>query len=520
MKNKEEVRDIAIRSLSGMPLINNVIGRVQKNNSAEYDTLVRISVTMNRIAVTLGSIFNALRMYVKANEALINKQRYMDLEASRELDQPDGKGGEGEEPVKKALLSNTGKALLGAALLGLMGLLLPEETREKLKTYISTFLMEFDVVKNTVKNFEGTLQKVKESFDSLDEYFNPITKLLTELGLLVGLSLLCMRRGPTTTVPGGPAGRGASRGGGRAGLAAVLAGLVAGAAASDMTEEDESWLDELKKYVKEALSLEEEEPGASSSTLNNSISPNARTAFKFFTSRGYSDEQAAGIVGNLMAESYTTLDIDAFNPIENAYGIAQWRADRLEGLGKQYDKNPRDTTLDEQLRYIEHELNNVSRFKGVKQKLQAAKTSDEAAEIFRDQYEVSKGSLMDRQNFARNILAARQPGATPGTAAPAATEPATPTEAGSSARSILPPPPTPSLQPAAIATPSPGADMATKSVSNSDLRQATGKTSVTNMTAPASVAGAPESKPSTKPRIPSPVIGTPELSMSLLFSPV
>lgn len=67
----------------------------------------------------------------------------------------------------------------------------------------------------------------------------------------------------------------------------------------------------------------------------DSISPNASSAFNYFTSQGYTPEQASGIVGNLMAESGSRLDPTAFNTAgggNGAFGIAQWRGPRLENV--------------------------------------------------------------------------------------------------------------------------------------------------------------------------------------------
>tara|TARA_R110000744_G_scaffold1031_3_gene3760 strand:- start:1775 stop:5056 length:3282 start_codon:yes stop_codon:yes gene_type:complete len=67
----------------------------------------------------------------------------------------------------------------------------------------------------------------------------------------------------------------------------------------------------------------------------DSISPNASSAFNYFTSQGYTPEQASGIVGNLMAESGSRLDPTAFNTAgggNGAFGIAQWRGPRLANV--------------------------------------------------------------------------------------------------------------------------------------------------------------------------------------------
>ena len=62
---------------------------------------------------------------------------------------------------------------------------------------------------------------------------------------------------------------------------------------------------------------------------------NAQTAFNYFKGKGFTDAQAAGIVGNLMTESYAQIDPQAYNPAgggQGAYGIAQFRGSRLKGL--------------------------------------------------------------------------------------------------------------------------------------------------------------------------------------------
>ena len=67
----------------------------------------------------------------------------------------------------------------------------------------------------------------------------------------------------------------------------------------------------------------------------SSISPNAVTAVNYLTDKGMTLAQAAGVTGNLMAESGFEIDPDAFNATGGgigAYGIAQWRGDRQKGL--------------------------------------------------------------------------------------------------------------------------------------------------------------------------------------------
>ena len=58
-------------------------------------------------------------------------------------------------------------------------------------------------------------------------------------------------------------------------------------------------------------------------------------AARFFGGKGFDNAQTAGIIGNLMTESYKTLMPNAFNEKgggQGAYGIAQWRGSRLKDL--------------------------------------------------------------------------------------------------------------------------------------------------------------------------------------------
>ena len=65
------------------------------------------------------------------------------------------------------------------------------------------------------------------------------------------------------------------------------------------------------------------------------ISPNAKFAFGYLTQKGLTPQQAAGITGRLMAESYEDMNPDARNTLaggQGTYGIAQWRGSRLQDL--------------------------------------------------------------------------------------------------------------------------------------------------------------------------------------------
>lgn len=93
---------------------------------------------------------------------------------------------------------------------------------------------------------------------------------------------------------------------------------------------------------------------------------------------------ACGIVANLMIES--SLNPQAKGDNDTAFGLAQWRADRLQNLMTFSNNNP---TIDKQLDFIMYELKNGSDVgaKTAWTKMQTAKTASEVAKIFMESYE-------------------------------------------------------------------------------------------------------------------------------------
>jgi len=90
-------------------------------------------------------------------------------------------------------------------------------------------------------------------------------------------------------------------------------------------------------------------------------SPRARQAMEFFIAKGWQPHQAAGIVGNLLAESGLNPTV---KPGDNgtAFGIAQWRGDRFSGLQRFAASQGRDwRDFETQLGYVQHELENNER---------------------------------------------------------------------------------------------------------------------------------------------------------------
>ena len=93
---------------------------------------------------------------------------------------------------------------------------------------------------------------------------------------------------------------------------------------------------------------------------------------------------ACGIIANLMIES--SLNPQASGDNGTAFGLAQWRANRLQNLMTFSNNNP---TIDKQLDFIVHELKDGSDAgaRTAWTKMQAAKTASEVAKIFMESYE-------------------------------------------------------------------------------------------------------------------------------------
>ncbi len=73
----------------------------------------------------------------------------------------------------------------------------------------------------------------------------------------------------------------------------------------------------------------------------------ARKALQFFISKGWTLPQAAGIVGNLQAESGKHLNHLAVGDNGEAEGLAQWHSDRRRNFEQLFGHSIADSTFDE-----------------------------------------------------------------------------------------------------------------------------------------------------------------------------
>ena len=146
-------------------------------------------------------------------------------------------------------------------------------------------------------------------------------------------------------------------------------------------------------------------------------------ALKFFQEAGYSKEQAAGIVGNLQAESGPNMKTDSVGDGGIAYGIAQWHPDRQQQFAKVFGKDIHEAGFKEQLAFVAWELANTHKAAG--NLLRTCQTAEQAAEAVDKHYEISSGTARGQRIANAKALIGedgQQPqvaGSTSGTEAPA-----------------------------------------------------------------------------------------------------
>lgn len=118
----------------------------------------------------------------------------------------------------------------------------------------------------------------------------------------------------------------------------------------------------------------------------NSVDGRIEYAMDFFTDRGFTKQSAAGIVGNLLAES-------GLNPKSEQYGggpgrgIAQWTVDQRWQTYLKFAKNREldPQSLEGQLRFIIHEM--PSQMGDKAKSIKTMTDAEAAAKLFMDVYE-------------------------------------------------------------------------------------------------------------------------------------
>lgn len=246
-----------------------------------------------------------------------------------------------------------------------------EPVLEKLGTQLADWLDSVD--------WDEVIKKAGEFFDKLGKIVDAlggVKGILIEIAAIkvfgwianVGMWVLKLRSLTTAlgaaraaAIAGGAAGAaggaagGAAEAVGGAGLAAGVARTVAGWALpiwalfhsestggkrrADGTYEDELSNAQLAATAKAARAME---------------AKHREQALSYFISKGWTPQQAAGIVANLTAES--GLRTNASGDNGQAYGIAQWHKDRQQAFEKFAGHSIKGSSLQEQLAFVDHEL--------------------------------------------------------------------------------------------------------------------------------------------------------------------
>jgi len=128
------------------------------------------------------------------------------------------------------------------------------------------------------------------------------------------------------------------------------------------------------------------------------------TARGFFESRGWSSAQSAGIAANLIKES--SINTRAVGDGGRAYGIAQWHPDRQANFTTAIGGDIRQSTLEQQLSFVDWELRNTESAAG--NRLKRAQSPEEAAGIVSRYYERPKAVTAEMRE--RGEMAAKLAG--------------------------------------------------------------------------------------------------------------
>lgn len=152
---------------------------------------------------------------------------------------------------------------------------------------------------------------------------------------------------------------------------------------------------------------------------NASLTPDASDAIEKFEKMGWSRAQAIGIVNNLQAESGGKLNHRAVGDSGTAFGVAQWRDERVDMFKKVMGVALSESTRDQQYAFVNWELRNTHKAAG--DKLKAAKTAEDASRVVTLDFEIpakKEQKAEERAAVATDLAklanAAAQKVATPG----------------------------------------------------------------------------------------------------------
>lgn len=162
----------------------------------------------------------------------------------------------------------------------------------------------------------------------------------------------------------------------------------------------------MSNSARQHIATNEEHNENSNMLSSKQVAANKGIAMDFFQKNGWSQNQAAGIVANLIEESQ-------LNPNENtgdggtAYGIAQWHAPRQRDFANVMHKPIQGSTFMEQLEFVQSELSTYGGGRVYKD-LKSATTASDAAGIVSSEYEqpAAKDDAMQKRGMLADQLLA------------------------------------------------------------------------------------------------------------------
>ena len=130
-----------------------------------------------------------------------------------------------------------------------------------------------------------------------------------------------------------------------------------------------------------------------------------KESYEFFRGKGWTHEQASGLVANLKAEN-GSFDPAATGDNGQAVGIAQWHSDRQKDFKAKYGTEMQDATRLQQLEFMQFELTK-GKYKSAGDHLRKETTQDGSATIVSREYEKPRdayGEAARRSKIANAIL--------------------------------------------------------------------------------------------------------------------
>jgi hypothetical protein len=224
---------------------------------------------------------------------------------------------------------------------------------------------------------DGLIERFNQADKASDGLLGKLTSILGALGG-AGIANAMLRKLLGVNIGGGI--------GATVGKAVAGGGIVGVAveAATAMKADSQSG-NSLRTGLRKLLGIEDpNEPAPWAPGGEFKGTKKALSAIEYFQKQGWSREQASGIAASLNRES--NVNPQAVGDNGQAYGIAQWHADRQAAFKEKFGHDIRQSTLEEQLAFVQHELTQGrEQFAGAK--LRQAKTPEEAGATVSQYYE-------------------------------------------------------------------------------------------------------------------------------------